>query len=33
MPEWLIAIIVLALYAAMWFWVGHDFGKDALRKD
>lgn len=28
MPEWLLAIIVLALYAAMWFWVGHDFGKD-----
>lgn len=28
MPDWLIATIVLVLYAAMWFWVGHDFGKD-----
>ncbi len=33
MCEWLLAIIAAVLYAALWFWYGCSFGKDAALRD
>lgn len=32
MPEWIISVLVVVANSAMWFWLGRDSGKSAVRK-